>query len=197
MSSEDTSENNDSLPSDDAVVFYWRKLILAGILVLFIATNIALVRSYRREKSKRIELDNKYKKYQTNLGAIGLQEAANWQAELQTWPIIEEGAMLIQQQKYKEALTRFDIIANTNFEHVPIVYFFRGQALYELGEYKRAIHDFSKYYDIIATSHYTLFLRAKSYLKIGEKQLATEDLEQAIQHVGTFEEAETLLKTLK
>jgi len=197
MSSQNTSENDDSLPRDDAIAFYWRKLILAGILVLFIATNIALVRRYRYEKNKRIELDLKYQQYQASLGAAGLQQAANWQAELQTWPIVETGVMLIQQKKFKEALAKFDTIANTGFEHVPVVYFFRGQVLYELGEYERAIRDFSKYYDIIASSHYTLFLRAKCYLGLDKKDLAIDDLEQAVQHVENFEEAQALLKTLK
>ncbi|BBM84061.1 hypothetical protein [Candidatus Uabimicrobium amorphum] len=196
MSSQNTSENNDTLPGDSAV-FYWRKLILAGILVLFIATNIALVKRYRYEKKMRVELVDKYQKIRSSLEAAGLQQAANWQAELQTWPIIEEGAILIQQKKYKEALKKFDTIASTGFEHVPIVYFFRGQVFGELGEHERAIRDLSKYYDIIASSHYTLYLRAKSYLGLGEKKLAIEDLKQAIQHAGNFAEAEALLKTIK
>lgn len=196
MSSENTPEKDDSLPGDSAI-FYWPKLILAGVLVLFIATNIALVRSYRYEKRKRLELDKKYQVYKSSLESSGFQEVANWQAELLTWPIVEESAILIQQEKYSVALDKLNQIAAIGFARVPSAYFFRGQAFHALGKYQNAVEDFSKYYDVIASSHYALFFRAKSYLKLNKQQLAIEDLEQAIQHAGSFAEAETLLKTLK
>lgn len=184
-------EEND-LPLN-STVFYWPKLILAGLLILFIATNIALVRRYRYEKNLRVNLEKKQQGYKKSLKQAGLQEMVSWQGELKAWPIVEEGMVLFYQKKYKEALEKFNLIIDAGLKNIPIAYFFRAQIFYELEQYENCITDMTIYKDIIVSSHYALFIRAKSYKHLGKEKLAISDLEQAIAETDNFTQAKDLL----
>ena len=86
---------------------------------------------------------------------------------------------LFNAKQYVESLKKFTEIVDAGFaEHV--TYFRRGYCYYYLGEYKKALRDIEQAYNLAPLDHQYFYLKAQSYDKLKNTELAEHYLDLAI-----------------
>jgi tetratricopeptide (TPR) repeat protein len=154
----------------------WSKIVFIAMVIILIASNVGIIRAYKKEHQRRVDLQQEVNERKQHLESLGLAEVTRWQAELKGWQSIEQGLHFFTAAQYADALAHF-AQAIKDSPDMEILYYLRGYTHLQLQNYEQATQDFTTYVNAIPFSTHGYFLRAQCYYHQQQFSLAQDDVD--------------------